>query len=71
MSQAAHTLERSRWGRIAEAGHALLDAILGRETAREAESRYDRSISFAEVVWAHFERQKEIEAGVANGHWER
>jgi hypothetical protein len=71
MSQAAHTLERSRWGKIAEAGHALLDAILGRETAREGESRYDRSISFAEVVWAHFERQKEIEGGVANGHWER
>jgi hypothetical protein len=71
MSQAAHTLERSRWARITEAGHALFDAILGRETAREAESRYDRSISFAEVVWAHFERQKEIEAGVGNGHWER
>jgi hypothetical protein len=71
MSQAAHTLARSRWSRIAEAGHALLDAILGRETTREAESRYDRSISFAEVVWAHFERQKEIEASVANGPWER
>lgn len=69
MSQAAHPLERSRWNRIGEAMHALLDAILGRETA--AESRYDRSISFAEVVWAHFERQKEIEAGVANGPWER
>ena len=71
MSQAAHTLERSRWGRIAEAGRALFDAILGRETTREAESRYDRSISFAEVVWAHFERQKEIETAVANGPWER
>lgn len=71
MSQAAHTLERSRWGRITEATRGLIDAILGRETAREAESRYDRSISFAEVVWAHFERQKEIETGVANGPWER
>jgi hypothetical protein len=71
MSQAAPTLERSRWSRIAEAGHALIDAILGRETAREAESRYDSSISFAEVVWAHFERQHGIEAGVTNGPWER
>jgi hypothetical protein len=71
MSQAAHTLERSRWSRIAEAGHALIDAILGREATREADPRYDRSISFAEVVWAHFERQKEIEASIANGPWER
>jgi hypothetical protein len=71
MSQAAHPLERSRWSRISEAMHALFDAILGRETVREAESKYDRSISFAEVVWAHHERQKEIEAGVANGPWER
>jgi len=70
-SQAAHTLERSRWSRIAEAGHALLDAILGREAVREAESRYDRTVSFPEVAWAHFERQKEIDAGESNGPWER
>src|SRR5919109_2723598 len=71
MSQVAHPLERSRWSRIAEAWHSLIAAVLGRETAREAESRYDRTISFAEVVWAHFERQKETEANVANGPWER
>lgn len=71
MSQAAHPLERSRWNRIGEAMRGLVDAILGRETAREAELRYDLSISFPEVVWAHSERQREIEAGIANGPLDR
>src|ERR671923_357732 len=31
MSQVAHPLERSRWSRIAEAWHALIAAVLGRE----------------------------------------
>jgi hypothetical protein len=66
MSQAAHQLRGSRWGLIAGALRSLADAILGRESATAVE-RYDHSISFAEVVWSHFERQKEVEANIQNG----
>lgn len=66
MTEAAHHLKhhRSRWS-------SILDAILGRESTPMAESAYDRTASFAEVVWAHHERQKEVESGVPDGPWEK
>lgn len=47
----------------------LTAAIRGRE--RASVSELDTSISFAELVWAHFERQKEVYADVLNGPWEQ
>jgi hypothetical protein len=49
----------------------VADAIRGREHAPAAESAYDATTSFAEVVWAHFERQQEIEQGTVDGPWEK
>ena len=46
----------------------------GREAARAGppveEPPPDTSVSFAELVWAHYERQKEVAANVLNGTWE-
>ena len=49
----------------------IADAIRGRERAHAAESAYDVTTSFAEVVWAHSERQHEIEQGIVDGPWEK
>jgi hypothetical protein len=53
MTELAQPLQKrpSRW-------HLVWDAIRGRERAPESE--YDQSVSFAELVWAHHERQQEI-----------
>jgi hypothetical protein len=64
LAQAVPQPERSRWSMIA-------DAIRGRERAHAAESAYDVTTSFAEVVWAHSERQHEIEQGIVDGPWEK
>jgi hypothetical protein len=37
----------------------------------EGERRRDSSVSFAELVWAHFERQKELYRGERDGVWEQ
>jgi hypothetical protein len=56
------------------AGHRSLlrrfwDLLLGREAAVPATP--DRSVSFAELVWAHAERQKEVLDGIRDGEWEQ
>jgi hypothetical protein len=71
MAQAVPHAERSRWSLVSDASRGLWEAIRGHEPTRAAEPRYDESISFAEVVWAHFERQKEVEEGVVDGPWEK
>lgn len=71
MAEAVPHPERSRWSLIAQATRGLWEAIRGHEPARAAESRYDASISFAEVAWAHYERQKEVEQGIVDGTWEK
>jgi hypothetical protein len=53
----------SRWTRI-------LDALHSRPAASAAEGA-DHTVSFAELVWAHFERQEEVTGGVQNGPWEK
>jgi hypothetical protein len=68
MAELAQPLEerRSRW-RLA------WEALRGRSRAVQAaaaEQQLDMSVSFPELVWAHFERQKEVKAGVLNGPWE-
>jgi hypothetical protein len=45
------------------------DLVLAREEAPPATP--DESVSFAELVWAHAERQKEVLAGVRDGPWEQ
>jgi len=70
MAQAVPHTERSRWSLISDASRGLWEAIRGHEPALAAESRYDDSTSFAEVVWAHYERQKEVEQGIVDGTWE-
>jgi hypothetical protein len=55
--------ERQRWLR------RLGDLVLAREEAPSAAPA--ESVSFAELVWAHAERQKEVLAGVREGPWER
>jgi hypothetical protein len=42
------------------------DALRGRQPA----AAVDSSVSFAELVWAHHKRQKEVFAGVREGPWE-
>jgi hypothetical protein len=71
MAEAVPHPERSRRSMISDASRGLWAAIRGHEPARVAESRYDASISFAEVVWAHSERQKELEQGIVDGTWEK
>jgi hypothetical protein len=56
--------EQSRWSR---AWHAFR----AREAAASETDELDRSVSFPELVWAHHERQKELEAGVLDGPLER
>jgi hypothetical protein len=46
------------------------NAVLGRETYAETAEELDTSVSFAELVWAHYERQKEVYEGVIDGDWE-
>jgi hypothetical protein len=53
----------SRWTRV-------LGALRNRPAASAAEG-VDHTVSFAELVWAHFERQEEVRAGVHNGPWEK
>lgn len=64
MAQAVPEPRRSRWSLFA-------DAIRGRDHAQVVESVYDVSTSFAEVVWAHFERQQEVEQEIVDGTWEK
>jgi hypothetical protein len=47
------------------------NAVLGRETYAETAEELDTSVSFAELVWAHYERQKEVYEGVVDGDWEK
>jgi hypothetical protein len=44
-------------------------AMRSREVAPAA--GLDWSVSFPELVWAHYERQKEVYGGVVNGPWEQ
>lgn len=65
MAEVAQRLEgrRSRWS-------LAWEALRGR--ARAAASELDESVSFAELVWAHHERQKhEIPDGVIDGPWDQ
>jgi hypothetical protein len=55
--------EGHRWWR------RLWDLVLAREEAPPAKPA--ESVSFAEVVWAHAERQKEVVDGVRDGPWEQ
>ena len=59
-----HPLEkrRSPWS-------VVLAAVRGR--AQAAAAALDDSVSFAELVWAHHERQKEVYADVRDGPWEK
>jgi len=57
-----HLDVRRKWVR------RLWDLVLGREEAVPAKP--DRSVSFAELVWAHAERQKEVLGGERAGSWE-
>jgi hypothetical protein len=43
----------------------------GAPTAPRASASLDESVSFAELVWAHHERQKELAGGVRDGEWEQ
>lgn len=63
MTEVAHVLAQrtSRWRRAWE-------ALRGRERADD--SPLDPSVSFAELVWAHHERQEEVYAGIRDGDWE-
>lgn len=63
MAEVAQQLKgpSSRW-RVA------WDALRGRPIAPA--SAVDSSVSFAELVWAHHERQKEVFDGVPEGPWE-
>jgi len=46
------------------------DAVRGREIEVAAEDEVDTSVSFAELVWAHHQRQQELYADVVDGRWE-
>jgi hypothetical protein len=47
------------------------DAVLGREAHVAVADELDTSVSFAELVWAHFQRQEEVYAGtIEGGAWE-
>jgi hypothetical protein len=61
---AGRTEARGWWSRY-------WNAVLGRETYVETADGLDTSVSFAELVWAHYERQKEVYEGVIDGHWEK
>lgn len=55
---------RSWWSRY-------WDAVLGRERSVATAEEFDTSVSFAELVWAHYQRQEEVYAGAINGGpWE-
>src|SRR5207248_1280002 len=46
-------------------------AVLGREAAAAEAEEVDTSVSFAELVWAHYQRQEEVYAGtIEGGPWE-
>jgi hypothetical protein len=65
MAEVAQRLDsrRSRWS-------IAWDALRGRE--RVAPSELDESVSFAELVWAHHERQaREIPNGILGGPWDQ
>jgi hypothetical protein len=65
MAEVAQRLggRRSRWS-------VAWDALRGRE--RAAPSELDESVSFAELVWAHHERQeREIPEAIVNGPWDQ
>lgn len=69
MAELAQQLEerRSRWRLAWEALRGTSRAV---PAAAPAAERLDTSVSFPELVWAHFERQKEVKEGVRNGPWE-
>jgi hypothetical protein len=47
------------------------NAVLGREASVVTADELDKSVSFAELVWAHFQRQEEVYAGaIEGGAWE-
>jgi hypothetical protein len=48
----------------------LVDRVLGRDVDVAAVDEPDTSVSFAELVWAHYQRQKEVFAGEIDGRWE-
>jgi hypothetical protein len=48
----------------------LVDRVLGRESDVPTVDEPDASVSFAELVWAHYQRQKEVFAGEIDGRWE-
>jgi hypothetical protein len=68
MAELAQPFEerRSRWRLAWEALRGSSRAV----EAATATEKLDTSVSFPELVWAHFERQKEVKTGVLNGPWE-
>jgi hypothetical protein len=47
------------------------DAVRGREVSVATVEERDTSVSFAELVWAHYQRQEEVYAGaIDGGPWE-
>src|SRR5262245_66357343 len=48
----------------------VLDRLLGRESDLPPVDEPDTSVSFAELVWAHYQRQKEVYVGEIDGRWE-
>ena len=49
----------------------LCDQVLGREIQVAVVDVLDTSVSFAELVWAHYQRQQEVYAGETDGPWEQ
>jgi hypothetical protein len=68
MIQGAEKLHRE--SRLAAAWRALVGHTAA-ATASASQSGTDESVSFAELVWAHHKRQKEIEQDVQDGPWEK
>jgi hypothetical protein len=67
MATAAH----GRHGRARGWWSRYWDTVLGSESQVAAADELDTSVSFAELVWAHFQRQEEVYAGTIDGDWER
>ena len=66
-TSAAH----GRTGKARDWWSRYWSAVLGREHWIAATDELDTSVSFAEVVWAHFQRQEQVYAGTMDGGvWE-
>ncbi len=61
MTEIAYPLPKNR---------GLLSFALAAIRRRAGERAERESVSFAELVWAHHERQREVYAGVCDGYWE-